>query len=84
MASIENKTHWKSCKFIGWFNPLLLGLVCIWVGTKQGGEGLGDGLNNGNSDVLAAIFYATGFICVSLFSVAFLIIALVEQIRDKP
>ena len=80
MASIENKTHWKSCKFIGWFNPLLLGLVCIWVGTKQGGDGLVDG----NSDVLAAIYYATGFICMSLFSVAFLIIALVEQNRDKP
>ena len=80
MSSDSNLKSWKFCKFIGWFVPWFLGVVCIWVGANQGG----DGLTDGNSDVLAAIYYATGFICMSLFAVACLIITLVEQNRDKP
>ena len=59
------------------FLPNFFGTVSVWVGFTIG---LQDGEN---AEVLQAMYFATGFICTSLFCVSTLIMALVDQGRCK-
>ena len=73
MSSNSNSKSWKFCKFITWFCPWFFGVVCIWAASKEAG--------NESGNILAAIYVAAGFICMSLFCVSILLIQLIEYNR---
>ena len=64
--------------FLQWL-PNFFGMLCIWVGFTIGNNNEGE-----NAEVLQAMYFATGFICISLFCISSLIMALVDQDRWKP
>jgi len=67
----------KSILFLT-FLPNFFGLVSIWAGFTIGRNNDGE-----NAEVLQAMYFATGFICMSLFCIASLILALVRQGQSK-
>ena len=59
------------------FLPNFFGIVSIWAGFtigRQDGE---------NAEVLQAMYFSTGFICMSLFCVSTILMAMVDQGRCK-
>ena len=66
----------KNALLLPWFSPNFFAMVSIWAGFMIGDD-------DENAKVLQAIYFATGFICMSLFCVGSLIKALVDQGQCK-
>lgn len=58
--------------------PNFFGIISIWAGFTIGNNNEGE-----NAEVLQAMYFATGIICMSLFCIGTLIKALVDQGQCK-